>query len=86
MNDDQDICLCFHVSVRKIKKFIRINRPVRESQLSECFGAGTGCGWCRPYLKLLFESRDDSGSANILNEISPQKYEADRREFRRRRS
>jgi NAD(P)H-nitrite reductase large subunit len=24
-------------------------------QLSECFGAGTGCGWCRPYLQKLFE-------------------------------
>jgi NAD(P)H-nitrite reductase large subunit len=23
--------------------------------LSECFGAGTGCGWCRPFLRRIFE-------------------------------
>jgi hypothetical protein len=23
--------------------------------MSDCFGAGTGCGWCRTYLRRLFE-------------------------------
>ena len=31
-------------------------RPQRESQLAECYGAGTGCGWCRPYLRKLFRA------------------------------
>ena len=28
--------------------------------LSECFGAGTGCGWCRRYLIALFEAAQES--------------------------
>ena len=54
MELDDELCLCFHVSRRKIVNFIRVTKPQRESQLSECFGAGTGCGWCRPFLKTLF--------------------------------
>ena len=55
MNLDDPVCLCFHVSRRKVIKFIRIEKPRRPSQLSECFGAGTGCGWCRPYLERILE-------------------------------
>lgn len=36
-------------------QFIRVNRPRYASQLSECYGAGTGCGWCRPFLRRLME-------------------------------
>lgn len=53
MNLDDPVCLCFHVSRRKVIRFIKVEKPRRASQLSECFGAGTGCGWCRPYLKRL---------------------------------
>jgi NAD(P)H-nitrite reductase large subunit len=53
MQLDEDICLCFHVSLRKVKKFIRLEQPVRASQISQCYGAGTGCGWCRPFLEQL---------------------------------
>ena len=55
MDLDDELCLCFHVTKRKVVNFIRIEKPRRESQMSECFGAGTGCGWCRPFLKKLFE-------------------------------
>ncbi len=54
MQPDDEICLCFHVTQRKLLSFIRVERPQRASQLSECFGAGTGCGWCRPYLQQMF--------------------------------
>ena len=54
MDDDDERCLCFHVSRRKVIQFIRVNRPTVPSQLSECYGAGTGCGWCRPFLEKLF--------------------------------
>ncbi len=47
MNDDDELCLCFHVTRRKVKNFIRIHHPRVASQVSECGGAGTGCGWCR---------------------------------------
>lgn len=55
MEPNDELCLCFHVTRRKVVNYIRINQPKRESQLSECFGAGTGCGWCRPFLKKLFQ-------------------------------
>jgi NAD(P)H-nitrite reductase large subunit len=54
MELDDELCLCFHVTKRKVVNFLRIERPQRESQLAECHGAGTGCGWCRPFLKKLF--------------------------------
>jgi NAD(P)H-nitrite reductase large subunit len=56
MELDDELCLCFHVSKRKVISFLRVERPRHESQLSECHGAGTGCGWCRPFLKKLFEA------------------------------
>lgn len=58
MRDDDDLCLCFHVSRRKVIQFIRAEKPKLASQLSECYGAGTGCGWCRPFLKRLLESEN----------------------------
>jgi bacterioferritin-associated ferredoxin len=54
MEPDDEVCLCFHVTRRKLENWIRLERPVRPAQLSECFGAGTGCGWCRPFLLRLF--------------------------------
>ena len=56
MNPDEELCLCFHVTKRKVINFLRVEKPRRVGQLSECFGAGTGCGWCRPFLKRLFEA------------------------------
>jgi bacterioferritin-associated ferredoxin len=56
MELDDELCLCFHVSKRKVVNFLKVEKPKRASQMSECFGAGTGCGWCRPYLKKLFEA------------------------------
>jgi len=53
---DDEVCLCFHVTKRKVRNFIRVEQPRRAGQLSECFGAGTGCGWCREYLRRMFEA------------------------------
>lgn len=54
MKLDDNLCLCFHVKLRKVVNFIRIENPQAPSQIADCFGAGTGCGWCRPFLKELF--------------------------------
>ena len=56
MELDDEICLCFHITQRKVANFIRIEKPKVASQLSECGGAGTGCGWCRPFLKQMLEN------------------------------
>lgn len=58
MHDDEEVCLCFHVTRRKVVQFIRVEKPTKPSQLSECYGAGTGCGWCRPFLQRLLEEAD----------------------------
>jgi bacterioferritin-associated ferredoxin len=50
MLPDDHICYCYHVSLRKLANFAKRTRPQRPSQMSECLGAGTGCGWCIPYL------------------------------------
>ena len=57
MKPDDELCLCFHVTLRKVRNFCRVERPQRASQLSECGGAGTGCGWCRPFLERVFRQQ-----------------------------
>lgn len=84
MNPDDPVCLCFHVTRRKVVNFIRVEKPRRPSQLSQCFGAGTGCGWCRPYLERILaseinanseqESASTDASDSRLNPMTPQEY------------
>ena len=73
MELDDELCLCFHVTQRKVINYLRIERPRRVAQLSDCGGAGTGCGWCRPYLKKLFDAAQttDEPSPNLP---SPEDY------------
>jgi bacterioferritin-associated ferredoxin len=66
MQDDDELCLCFHVSRRKVASFIRIERPVRASQVSDCSGAGTGCGWCRPFLEKMFDNAVQQGKTDSV--------------------
>lgn len=60
MDLDDPVCLCFRVTRRKLLQHLRVRRPTVASQLSECGGAGTGCGWCVPYLQRLFEQHADA--------------------------
>ncbi len=53
LDPDDEICFCFHVSLRKVASFCRVEKPTVASQISECLSAGTGCGWCRPMLRKL---------------------------------
>ncbi len=61
MKLDDELCLCFHVTKRKVMNYIRIEKPKRASQMTGCYGAGTGCGWCRPFLQRLFEQAVEGG-------------------------
>jgi bacterioferritin-associated ferredoxin len=54
VNLDDRICYCYHVPLRKLVNFARRERPACASQMSQCLGAGTGCGWCIPILKKIF--------------------------------
>ena len=64
MELDDELCLCFHVTKRKVINYIRVERPRTAGQLSDCFGAGTGCGWCRPFLRNLFAAQIDADNAD----------------------
>ncbi|MCH2178045.1 MAG: (2Fe-2S)-binding protein [Mariniblastus sp.] len=77
MDPDDLVCLCFHVSRRKIQNHIRIEKPRRAAQLSECFGAGTGCGWCRPYLRRMFQEQTDETGLQENSQGSPDLSPAD---------
>ena len=65
MELDDELCLCFHVTRRKVINYLRIEKPKKAAQLSECFGAGTGCGWCRPFLEKLFEHAQKDNQEDI---------------------
>ena len=68
MEHDDTICYCFHITKRKILNFIRIHQPRRASQIAECGGAGTGCGWCVSFLKRYFaESQGQAAAGSELN-------------------
>ncbi len=77
---DQKICYCFHVNRRKLLSFIRIEKPRVASQLSQCNGAGTGCGWCIPFLKQLFEQSKAGGEVE-LDLISEEEYAQGRDDY-----
>ena len=78
MDDDDELCLCFHVTKRKVVQFIRVRRPDKPSQLSECYGAGTGCGWCRPFLERLMRHAD----ADTVELPPSDQYQAERSRYR----
>jgi bacterioferritin-associated ferredoxin len=76
MHPDDELCLCFHVTWRKVINFARIHRIRRASQLSGCQGAGTGCGWCRRQLeriatRIAEDPPDPSELDNWLQRHSP---------------
>ncbi len=79
MELDDELCLCFHVSKRKVINFIRVEKPSRVGQLSECFGAGTGCGWCRAYLRRLFD--EERGGTSGQPDPSAREYAAGRTRY-----
>jgi bacterioferritin-associated ferredoxin len=80
MQLDDELCLCFHVTKRKVVNYLRIEKPRSASQLSECHGAGTGCGWCRRALVKLFEaSRSASDAGDDLP--TAEEYARERAEY-----
>lgn len=87
MNLDDKVCYCFHVSRRKLVNWVRLHRPKVPSQLSECGGAGTGCGWCIPFLKQIFRQEAESlpveGTVGppSLEVLTPAEYAALRAEY-----
>ena len=78
MNPDDKICYCYGVSMRKLVNFARRTKPQRASQMTECLGAGTGCGWCIPYLIKIAEDPERFN----LEGMTPEEYAARREDYR----
>ena len=79
-HEDPTVCFCYRVSRAKLAAFLRKQNPVVASQLSECDGAGTGCGWCRRLLEDMHASHlagEDPGE-----NVDQQSNEAARRTWR----
>ena len=77
MNLDDRICYCYHVPLRKLVNYARRERPARASMMRECLDAGTGCGWCIPFLKRIHADPD-----HFESELTPEQYEAKRAAYR----
>ncbi len=71
MHPDDHVCLCFHVSLRKIRGYLARENPPVASLISECLSAGTGCGWCVPFLKHLHAQHRKGIEPDL--KISPEK-------------
>jgi NAD(P)H-nitrite reductase large subunit len=74
MDLDAKVCYCFHVTRRKLVNYLRGHDLKVASQLSECGGAGTGCGWCIPFLKDLFQKAGQEKETE-LDLLTPEEYE-----------
>src|SRR5438552_15984273 len=82
MELDDKVCYCFHVSKRKLVNFTKRERPRVASQLSQCGGAGTGCGWCIPFLKQIFREGGEGGGTE-LEQLTPDEYARRRADYAR---
>jgi len=78
MNLDDEICYCYHVSMRKLVNFARRERPEQPSRMTECLGAGTGCGWCIPFLTRIAAEPDRFD----LGDLTPEQYAERRKTYR----
>jgi bacterioferritin-associated ferredoxin len=83
MDPDDHVCLCFHVSLRKLQNYLNREEPRVPSQLSDCLGAGTGCQWCVPFLKKL-HTQWAAGEQPQLP-VSPESYAKRRAAYRDRK-
>jgi NAD(P)H-nitrite reductase large subunit len=72
MDPDDNVCLCFHVPLRKIRTFLARENPPVASLISECLSAGTGCQWCVPFLKHLHAQHQRGETPDL--KVSPEQY------------
>ncbi len=79
MNPDDEVCLCFHVSLRKIRTYLARENPSVPSLISDCLGAGTGCQWCVPFLKHLHTLHVEGKPVDLR--VSPEEYAKSRLKF-----
>jgi bacterioferritin-associated ferredoxin len=74
MDLDDELCLCFHVTKRKVVNFVKQTQPRLPSQIAGCFGAGTGCGWCIPFLVRIHQQA--AAGKTAADELTAEQYAA----------
>ncbi|MGP1310285.1 MAG: (2Fe-2S)-binding protein [Phycisphaerales bacterium] len=86
MDPDDRVCLCFGVTLRKIRAYLTRENPEVPSLISECLGAGTGCRWCVPFLKELHRQHQCGQGLGPNGEpdlkVSPDAYASARGAYR----
>ncbi len=80
--EENELCICFHVPLRKIEKYIRLNKPKVASQVAGCYGAGTGCGWCIPFIEQIYEQMQKGEPASIR--MTGEEYRRRRKEYHKK--
>lgn len=76
MLPDDKICYCYGVSLRKLVNFSRRVKPNPPSRMTECLNAGTGCGWCIPFLVKIAHDPD---AFDV--DLTPDQYAEKRKEY-----
>lgn len=84
VDPDDQVCLCFHVSLRKIRTFLARENPPVASLISECLSAGTGCQWCVPFLRHLHQCHVEGKAIDL--KVSPEEYMKARLGFHKTKS
>jgi bacterioferritin-associated ferredoxin len=79
MHPDDEVCLCFHVSLRKIRGYLKREDPPVASLISDCLGAGTGCQWCVPFLRRLHAQHAAGEEPDLA--VSPEEYASSRKSY-----
>ncbi|MBX3353564.1 MAG: (2Fe-2S)-binding protein [Phycisphaeraceae bacterium] len=86
MDPDDHVCLCFRVSLRKIRAYLEREDPPVASLISDCLGAGTGCRWCVPFLQELHRQHQSGQGLGPDGEpdlrVSPEAYTKARASYR----
>ena len=71
MELDDPLCYCFHVPLRKVVNYFRVERPKVASQITTFCSAGGGCGWCVPLIEHIHRQVME-GHEVVTIELSPQ--------------
>jgi bacterioferritin-associated ferredoxin len=74
VHPEDHVCMCYRVSLRKLRAYLKREDPAAPSQLSECLGAGTGCGWCVPFLEELHRQHKAGVEAPDIPGVDPVHY------------
>ena len=80
MKPTDHVCLCYRVELEKVCKYLEREDPPVASLISECLDAGTGCGWCVPYLEELH--RKHRAGEELTIEGTPENYAENRQAYK----